>query len=139
MPNYCYNCGKMTANTPVGAPAFCQYCGRSYDVKLCPRMHRNPRGAEVCSQCGSRELSTPQPKVPMSWRLLAIVVRLGLGLLLFYASLKLLLALLLTPQFQQLLVLIGLMLSGLWWLYSKLPDWLQEFIRALWKWRSHDE
>ena len=61
---YCYHCGHMTA----GEPLFCDHCGRSYDVKLCPRLHPNPRGAEVCSQCGSRELSTPQPKIPMSWQ-----------------------------------------------------------------------
>ena len=72
---YCYNCGHMTP----GDPLFCNVCGRSYDVKLCPRMHVNPRGAQVCSQCGNRELSTPQPKIPMSLRLLAIVVRLVSG------------------------------------------------------------
>jgi hypothetical protein len=56
---YCHHCGRLTS----GEPMFCQFCGRSYDVKLCPRLHANPRWAEVCSQCGSRELSTPQPKV----------------------------------------------------------------------------
>jgi len=35
---YCYQCGKLTN----GDPAFCNHCGRSYDVKLCPRMHQNP-------------------------------------------------------------------------------------------------
>ena len=60
---YCYNCGHMTA----GEPLFCGKCGRTYDVKLCPRLHPNPRGAEVCARCGSRELSTPQPKIPLSF------------------------------------------------------------------------
>ena len=81
---YCYQCGKMTA----GEPLYCGTCGRTYDVKLCPRLHVNPRGADVCSKCGSRELSTPQPKIPSSLRLLALFVRLGLGLVLFYASLS---------------------------------------------------
>ena len=126
---YCYQCGKMTP----GEPLFCNHCGRSYDVKLCPRMHPNSRGAEVCSKCGSRELSTPQPKIPMSWRLLALVARLGLGLLLFYASLSVLIALLHTAAFQKLLAVLGLLLCGLWWLWSKLPHWLQEVLRALWK------
>ena len=112
---------------------FCNHCGRSYDVKLCPRLHQNPRGAEVCAKCGSHELSTPQPKIPMSWRLLAIVARLGLGLLLFYASLCLILALFRTPAVQNAMVVFGLLLAGLWWLWSKLPDWLQEALRALWK------
>jgi len=133
---FCYQCGKATSGEN---PLYCQYCGRTYDVKLCPRQHQNPRGAEVCSQCGSRELSTPQPKVPMSWRLLALLARLGIGLLLFYVTIKLLEALLLTPAFQQLLVLFGVILCGLWWLYSKLPDWLQDAIRSLWKRRNHDD
>ena len=132
---YCYQCGRMTA----GEPLFCNHCGRSYDVKLCPRLHQNPRGAEVCSQCGNRELSTPQPKIPMSWRLLALLFRLGLGLLLFYITLSLLVALVRSAQFQQFLVVTGLAVGGLWWCYSKLPDWLQNLIRALWRWKSHDD
>lgn len=126
---YCYNCGRLTD----GKPLYCNSCGRSYDVKLCPRGHQNPRGAECCSQCGSRDLSTPQPKIPMSWRLLALIARLGIGLLLFYLSLTLIIDLLRTPAFQQLLVLFGFLMGGLWWLYSKLPDWLQELLRSLWK------
>ena len=127
--SYCYNCGKFTG----GKPLFCGHCGRSYDVKLCPRLHQNPRGAEVCSQCGSRELSTPQPKIPMTWRLLALLVRLGLGLLLVYLSLTLLIDLVRTPAFQQLMVCLSFILGALWWCYSRLPDWLQELIRSLWK------
>jgi DNA-directed RNA polymerase subunit RPC12/RpoP len=126
---YCYQCGHITA----GEPLFCATCGRTYDVKLCPRLHSNPRGAEVCSKCGSRELSTPQPKIPVSWKLLAILLRLGLGLLLFYATLWLVISLLRTPQVQQALVVFGLLLGCLWWLWTKLPDWLQDAIRTLWK------
>lgn len=131
---YCFQCGRITE----GDPAYCNQCGRSYDVKLCPRGHRNPRGAEVCSQCGSRELSTPQPRIPMSWRLLAVLIRLGAGILLVYLSLALVIGLLETPQFQHLLILSGLLLGALWWCYSKLPDWLQELIRTLWRWKNHD-
>jgi DNA-directed RNA polymerase subunit RPC12/RpoP len=122
----------------AGEALFCGTCGRSYDVKLCPRLHQNPRGAEVCSKCGSRELSTPQPKIPMGWRLLAILVRLGIGIMLFYASLCLVIALIRTPEVQRALVALGVLLSGLWWLWSKLPDWFQELIRALWK-RKEDK
>lgn len=126
---YCYQCGKMTA----GEPLFCGTCGRSYDAKLCPRLHVNPRGAEVCSKCGSRELSTPQPRIPMSWRLLALLTRLGLGLLLFYVSLSVLIAMLRSPQIQQSLIAFGLLLAALWLLWSKLPDWFREAIRSSWK------
>ena len=126
---YCYQCGHMTE----GEPLFCNDCGRSYDVKLCPRLHANPRGAEVCARCGSRELSTPQPRIPMIWRLLAIMVRLGLGLVLFSASLWLLIALIRTSASRQALVSLGALLAALWLFWTKLPGWLQELIRALWK------
>jgi len=126
---YCYQCGKMTA----GDPLYCGTCGRTYDVKLCPRHHANPRGADVCSKCGSRELSTPQPKIPMSWRLLAILARLGVGLVLFSASLTLVIVLLREPQLRNAMVALGMLLGILWGLWTKLPDWLQELIRLLWK------
>lgn len=125
---FCFNCGHMTN----GDPAFCNQCGRSYDVKLCPRMHVNPRGAQVCSQCGNRELSTPQPRIPMALRLLALLVRLGLGVLLFYVSLTLVIGALRTPEVQRALVAVGILLAILWWLWSKLPDWFQELIRSIW-------
>jgi hypothetical protein len=129
---YCYQCGKMTP----GDPLFCHTCGRSYDLKLCPRLHVNPRGVTCCSKCGSRELSTPQPRIPMGLRLLALVLRLALGLLLFYASLSLAIALIRTPEVQQAMVAFGLLLAVLWFLWSKLPDWFQEAIRSFWKKRS---
>lgn len=133
--NYCYNCGHITP----GEPLYCNYCGRSYDVKLCPRHHANPRSADVCSKCGSRELSTPQPKVPAMWKLLAILIRLGLGLLLLYVTLSFLIALARTTQFQQALVCFGLLLTGLWLVWSKLPDWLQDILRNLIKRRRGDD
>jgi len=132
---YCYQCGHMTE----GEPLFCNHCGRSYDVKLCPRLHTNPRGAEVCAKCGSRELSTPQPKIPMIWRLLAIIVRLGIGLVLFAASLWLVIALTRTSASRQALVALGALLAGLWLFWTKLPDWLQELIRMFWKRRDNND
>jgi hypothetical protein len=122
-----------------GEPLFCNHCGRSYDVKLCPRLHTNPRGAEVCAKCGSRELSTPQPKIPMIWRLLAIIVRLGIGLVLFAASLWLVIALTRTSASRQALVALGALLAGLWLFWTKLPDWLQELIRMFWKRRDNND
>jgi ribosomal protein L40E len=119
-----------------GEPLFCNHCGRSYDVKLCPRLHPNPRGAEVCSKCGSRELSIPQPMIPMSWRLLALLVRLGLGLLLFYATLSLVIVLIRTPEVRRALIGLGMLLGSFWWVWSRLPDWFQELIRTLWKWKQ---
>lgn len=59
---YCSNCNKITA----GRPPYCNFCGRSYGVKLCPKAHKNPRAANACSTCGSHELSTPAPQSGMS-------------------------------------------------------------------------
>src|ERR1019366_6289429 len=61
---YCYNCNRITR----GEPIFCSFCGRTYNQKLCSRMHPNPRRAQFCSQCGSAEFSTPQPVIPILLR-----------------------------------------------------------------------
>jgi len=132
---YCTKCGKAT----VGEPLYCSHCGCTYDQKLCPRHHANPRGAEVCSKCGSRELSNPQPMIPMGLRLLALMVRLALGLLLFYATLSLVIALARSPQIQQLAIACGMLLAILWILWSKLPDWSREALRNFWITRRHDD
>src|SRR5580704_16704542 len=79
---YCYQCGRVTA----GKPLYCNSCGRSYNVKLCPRSHVNPRSAEVCAQCGSRDLSTPQPHVPVLIQARAFLLSLFPGLLLVLVS-----------------------------------------------------
>src|SRR5437764_656338 len=83
--NYCYNCGRINP----GDPLFCNTCGRSFDRKLCPRLHPNPRSAEICSRCGSRELSTPQPKVSFSWRMLELLTRMCVGAALGFLALLL--------------------------------------------------
>ena len=133
---YCNQCGKMTA----GDALYCGHCGRTYDVRLCPRQHANPRGATVCSKCGSRELSTPQPAIPIVLRFLALMVRLVLGLLLFYATLCLFIALARSAAVQQFLVACGVLLAILWTLWSKLPDWSREALRNFWiKQRSRDD
>jgi len=124
---YCYECGHMTA----GEPRYCQFCGRTYDVKLCPRRHENPRSAEVCSQCGSRELSTPQPKVSPVWRLLRFLARVTLGLLIAYVVLAFLSALLTKPETMNALVSLGLLLAALWLLWGLLPLWIRKLIHLL--------
>ena len=75
---YCHFCHRLTAGTPL----FCEYCGRSYSVKLCPKLHINPRAALVCGQCGSKELSTPAPKLPFYLRPAAMLFSPSLGKLL---------------------------------------------------------
>ena len=74
----------------------------------------------------------------MALRLLAILVRLGIGLALFYVTLSLIVAAVRSPQVQQTFIAIGMLLSILWWLWTKLPDWLQEALRSFWI-RRHDD
>jgi RNA polymerase subunit RPABC4/transcription elongation factor Spt4 len=134
---YCNQCHKIT----TGEPLFCNFCGRSYDYKLCPSRHPNPRNAEICSACGSRELSTPQPHVPL-WlticlRLLAVFP----GLLLLAVSVLFLFglvhALLTSPQLQAQFFAVGLMLALLWYLYMHLPHFLRHLLIRLFR-RSKD-
>jgi hypothetical protein len=126
---FCYECGRITA----GEPSYCNFCGRSYDVKLCNRGHVNPRIAEVCSQCGSRELSTPQPKVSGWWRVLEFLVRVGAGVLFvlisLYAFLIAVQEVLRRPEFQMGLFALGILIGLLWWMWSQLPEWFRKVVR----------
>jgi hypothetical protein len=71
---------------------------------------------------------------------MALMARLVLGLLLFYASLELLIALARSEAVQQFLVAFGILLGILWALWSKLPDWSREALRDFWvKQRNHDD
>jgi Flp pilus assembly protein TadB len=130
---YCNQCHRMTA----GEPLFCNFCGRSYDFKLCPHRHPNPRNAEVCSQCGSRELSVPHPHIPI-WlsALIGILVKLP-GLLLVAISVLFVFALInALLSNQQLLfqaVIAGIMLALLWYLYSHLPAFLRRSVSGLFR------
>ena len=135
---YCYECGHTTG----GRPLFCNFCGRSYDVKLCPRLHVNPRRAEACSRCGSRNLSLSQPRVPLLWQILAVTLLLIIGTCLAAVScafaIELWKSLAARGALSGELVAHGLMLAVLWSLWSILPDCLRIAIRRLLKRRSDD-
>src|SRR5258708_5588522 len=115
---FCYNCRWITA----GSARFCNRCGRSFDAKLCPRLHVNPREAQVCSECGSRDLTTPHPKPPL-W-LVCVSVLPGIVLLLLsLAFLTLYIYVLFArPALQFRFMLLGLVLGLLWLLYMELPS-----------------
>ena len=126
---YCYECGYTTA----GEPLFCNSCGRSYDSKLCPKLHMNPRLAEACSHCGSRDLSTPQPRVPAAWLLLALLVQLTSAVLLAALSLTAILGI-----FKELHVgatidnghiALALFLTTLWCAWTAVPNMWRRIIR----------
>src|SRR5262249_47309720 len=57
---YCPNCKRLNFRRPV----ICMYCGRTWNVRLCPRGHVNRFDANFCGQCGNTELtdtSGPSP------------------------------------------------------------------------------
>ena len=57
-----------------GNPTYCAHCGRSFDVRICSRGHRNPRHVEFCSECGSADLSTPSPPASLGFRITGFIV-----------------------------------------------------------------
>ena len=128
---YCNQCHRITP----GEPLFCNFCGRSYDSKLCPHRHPNPRSAEICSQCGSRELSTPHPRVSLWLVPLTALLTILPGVLLFAISVLFLIgfvtALVEHPELLFQFLLVGLLLGFLWYLYMHLPHLLRRFISRL--------
>lgn len=130
---YCYYCNQIT----TGKPLFCNHCGRSYNVKLCPRLHANPRSAEVCSQCGSRDLSTPQPRVPLWVPIVEFLLSLAPGLVLAAITAGVIgfIVVELVRNTQMLLpiLFLGAALGVLWWVWSQLPSWLRTAIYRMLK------
>ena len=117
----CTNCKKLTP----GEPLFCMNCGRSYDYKLCPHRHVNPRTALVCTICGSRDLSVPQQQSSFWLRLLLHTVRLAAGLILLLLTVLLFASVLEAVLSNQELLgrvfIGGLLISLLWLVYLNLP------------------
>jgi len=131
MSRYCYNCNRITS----GEPLFCNFCGRSYSVKLCPRLHPNPRNAQICSQCGSHDLSTPQPKVPFWVPILEFLLRVIPGAALAIVSVVgvalFVLALLTRPALLLSTVSLLIALAFLWWAWSRIPASFRRLIHRL--------
>ena len=107
-----------------GSPTFCAYCGRSFDVRICARGHRNPRGVQYCSECGTADLSTAAPPASFLHQLSGFVLYLFCGLTIALIAVTAGLALLdnidwstVTPS----LVALVLMLAFLYWTTTLLP------------------
>ena len=128
---YCFNCNHITP----GEPLYCNSCGRSYDVKLCPRHHVNPRTAETCSQCGSRDLSTPQPRTPWWTAIVGSLCSIIPGAFLTLATIAVALAgivaILQRPDMIVALVLLMIPFGILWWAWSQIPQWFRTRIYRL--------
>jgi hypothetical protein len=135
---YCHNCHHVT----TGEPLFCNSCGSSYDTKLCPSRHPNPRSAQVCSQCGSRDLSTPAPRVP-PWLApllfgLSLLPGLLLALLMVAVVLGMAQALLTDGRIQAQAVVLLLLLALAWFAYIHLPKFIRDLFRSVWARKKKD-
>jgi hypothetical protein len=126
---HCLNCNHITP----GMPLFCNYCGRSFDVKLCPRRHPNPRTAEACSQCGSRDLSTPQPLRPGWTPLVGFLLSVIPGGFLTFASIVVTIAILQCPDMVVALAVLMIPFGVLWWIWSQIPAWFRSQVYKLLK------
>jgi len=129
---FCTNCRRITQ----GEPLFCSFCGRTYEVKLChEHRHPNPRNARVCSQCGSTDFTTPQPKPALWLRPLILLLSILPGVLLILISLLFLIALAQTlinsPQLLGRFLFAGLVLAILWLLYMQLPPIIRSGLHGL--------
>jgi DNA-directed RNA polymerase subunit RPC12/RpoP len=136
---FCYGCGHVTSGTPL----YCNTCGRTYNVKLCPRRHMNPRYAEACSQCGSRELSTPQPRVPW-WVstveiLLTLIPGSFLGFVSVFVVITIGMVLVEDPGMIVLLVIASIALGILWAIWSETPSWFRSAVYRLVRRRRNRE
>ena len=125
----------------TGEPLFCNFCGRSYGLKLCPHRHSNPRTALVCHTCGSRDLSTPHPRGSFWLNTLLFLASALPGIVLVSISILLLFAVvrvLLTDQ--QLLfgfMMLGMLVAFCWWLYMQLPGFLRAILSRLFRRRRN--
>jgi hypothetical protein len=130
---FCNQCHRLT----VGSPLYCNFCGASYDVKLCPARHVNPRVAEVCSECGSRDLSSPAPQFPVWHAPLLFLLAILPGVVLFLLSLLVLIGILNVVAARQVLeprfILAVLIVAMLWSLYMRLPGFLRSLFRSGWR------
>jgi hypothetical protein len=127
----CYGCGKVT----TGKPSYCHYCGKTYDVRLCPRGHINPRSANVCSECGNKELSMAQPRVPLLLRPLLFLMSHLVGVALLVALLLFVAVfihkLFTDPNGLLPLMCIGLYLCLAFFVWMMLPNFLRKGIARL--------
>lgn len=120
---YCAFCKRINP----GQPVHCQYCGRTFGVRICRRCRQaNPREALVCRKCGSAELSETASPLP-SWMVFIkvlfwiFILTLIIGII---RSLELLL-----PLF----VIIGLLGLGFFFIPPVIRKLLKRIFGYLWR------
>ena len=136
----CSNCHRVT----TGKPTFCNFCGLGFKgVRLCSKQHINPRSAQACSQCGSRELTEPQPKISLLLRPLFLLLSLSPGFVLLAALIgfvALFVRRLFTdPNGLLPLMCIGLYLGLAFLIWMMLPNLLKRFLKRLFSSKGRED
>lgn len=123
-----------------GDPVFCSHCGRSFNVRICSRGHRNPRGVTFCSECGSVDLSTPAPPASLLHHLSGLALYATATVTALIVVLVMVLAVLQSIDWQALsgpLLALVLMVGLLYWSTTWLPGPIKKLGKAaghqLWK------
>ena len=117
----------------VGQPTYCPYCGRTYDVRICARGHKSPRGVQFCAECGSDELSEAAPAESLLAKLSRLSLQVCLGMFCAVLLLSVVLAALRAIDWQAVtpnLVLLGLAVAFLYWTTTLLPGPVKRIGRA---------
>jgi hypothetical protein len=100
-------------------------------------MHSNPRNAEACSKCGNKDLSTPQPRVPLWAPVLQFFLSLIPGLILTVLSILVvgiaIYEVANSPRIMTSLVFLAIALGILWWVWSLIPKWFRSAIYRMLK------
>src|SRR5436190_1396991 len=116
-----------------GTPTFCSYCGRSFDIRICARGHRNPRGVQFCAQCGSADLSTPAPPASILHHVSGFVLYLFSVLTIVLIALAASLALIHSIDWSRVvspLVSLVLIIGFLYWTTTLLPGPVKKLGKA---------
>jgi len=133
----CFSCRRVTP----GTPSYCHYCGKTYNVRLCSRGHINPRSANVCSQCGSKELSTPQRKIPFLLKPLIFLLSHLVGIILLVSLVGFLgffvYKLFIDPNGLLPLMCLGFLLGLLFLIWMMLPGFIRKPIKWIFRRKGH--
>jgi RNA polymerase subunit RPABC4/transcription elongation factor Spt4 len=123
---FCPHCRRLNP----GRPMICHYCGRTWQVRLCPRGHENPSDSQFCGICGSADLSETAGPVPF-WIWLIRIASLIIFIV-FIASLRLP-EFHLTDQINALVIAITILLVGINMALSILPGQARKIVMMVTK------
>ena len=123
---FCPHCRRLNP----GRPMICHYCGRTWQVRLCPRGHENPPDSHFCGICGSADLSETAGPVPF-WIWLIRIASLIIFIV-FIASLRLP-EFHLTDQISALVIAITILLVGINMVLSILPGQARKIVMMVTK------